>query len=123
MGIPQYAKMIKEPMDMSTMKKKLDNREYPNAEKFYEDFNLMIRNCMKFNPIGNLVHQAGVDLQRLFEEKWESLPPLKATVSEDEDEDEEEDSEDERRSRSSICSFIWLKFICNRDNCTYGIAN
>ena len=74
----------------------MDNREYPNAEKFYEDFTLMIRNCMTFNPIGNPVHQAGVELQRLFEEKWASLPPLKTAMSEDEDEEEEEDSDEER---------------------------
>ena len=98
MNIPQYAKIIKKPMDLSTMRKKLDNREYSNAGKFYEDFNLMIRNCMTFNPVGNPVHQAGVELQRLFEEKWANLPSLKTAVSEDEDDEEEEDSDEERAS-------------------------
>lgn len=99
MGIPQYAKIIKKPMDLSTMKKKLDNKEYSNAEKFYEDFNLMIRNCTTFNPAGNPVHQAGVELQQVFEEKWSHLPPLRSVLSEDEDEEEEEDTEDERHRR------------------------
>jgi hypothetical protein len=35
-------------MDMSTMRKKLDAGEYPNATKFFEDFKLMIRNCFVF---------------------------------------------------------------------------
>jgi len=53
-----------------------------------------------FNPVGTPVHTAGIELQRLFEEKWMELPPLKGGVSdadEDEDEDEEETSEDERQ--------------------------
>jgi hypothetical protein len=81
-------------MDLSTMKKKLDNHEYPTATKFYDDFKLMIRNCFAFNPAGNLVNQAGIELQRLFDEKWQELPPLHA-VSDDDDDDDDEESEDE----------------------------
>ncbi|EJD04035.1 Bromodomain-containing protein [Fomitiporia mediterranea MF3/22] len=95
LGIPHYPKIVKRPMDLGTMRKKLDNREYPNAAKFKEDFALMIRNCMAFNPVGTAVHDAGVEIQRVFEEKWSHLPPLKVP-SEDEDEDEDEDSDDDR---------------------------
>jgi hypothetical protein len=49
LDIPTYYKVIKKPMDMSTMRKKLDAGEYPNATKFFEDFKLMIRNCFIFN--------------------------------------------------------------------------
>jgi bromodomain-containing factor 1 len=77
------------------MKKKLDAHEYSSAQKFYDDFKLMIRNCFAFNPIGTPVNQAGVELQRLFDEKWKGLPPFH-DVSEDEYDEEEEDSDDER---------------------------
>jgi hypothetical protein len=60
-------------MDMSTMRNKLDAGEYPNATKFFEDFKLMIRNYFIFNPSGTHVNQAGIDLQRLFDEKWKHL--------------------------------------------------
>ncbi|KAI9057179.1 Bromodomain-containing protein [Trametes sanguinea] len=98
MGIPEYPKIIKKPMDLSTMKKKLDAGEYPTAEKFREDFRLMIKNCMTFNPPGNPVHEAGKALQLLFEEKWKNLPsPRPYEPSDDEeDEEEEDDSEAER---------------------------
>lgn len=82
-------------MDLGTMRKKLDNGEYPNAAKFKEDFALMIRNCMAFNPVGTPVHDAGVELQRIFEEKWTHLPPLRQP-SEDEEDEDEDDSESER---------------------------
>jgi len=46
-----YYNDIKEPMDMSTMRKKFDAGEYPNATKFFEDCKLMIQNCFVFNPV------------------------------------------------------------------------
>lgn len=99
LDIPSYPKLIKKPMDLSTMRKKLDSGEYETAQNFYDDFKLMIRNCFTFNPGGTPVNLAGQDLQRLFDEKWRGLPALQPPdVSEDEDE-EEDDSEDERRRR------------------------
>ncbi|KAJ7630701.1 hypothetical protein FB45DRAFT_990657 [Roridomyces roridus] len=94
--IPNYPKIVKKPMDLSTMRKKLDNHDYPTALKFHEDFKLMIRNCFAFNPAGTLVNQAGIDLQRLFDEKWASLPPLHDVSEDDEDEDDEESDEDDK---------------------------
>ena len=96
LDIPTYYKVIKKPMDMSTMRKKLEAGEYPNATKFFEDFKLMIRNCFAFNPAGTPVNQAGIDLQRLFDEKWKSLPPLRDASDEEEDEYEDEEEEEER---------------------------
>ncbi|KAF9270448.1 Bromodomain-containing protein [Marasmius fiardii PR-910] len=95
--IPSYPKIIKKPMDMSTMRRKLEQHEYPNAQKFFNDFKLMIRNCFDFNPAGTPVNQAGQELQRLFDEKWKGLPPLHPrAASDDEEEEEEETSQDER---------------------------
>ncbi|KAF8213316.1 Bromodomain-containing protein [Mycena galopus ATCC 62051] len=94
LDIPSYPKIVKKPMDLSTMRKKLDNHEYTNATKFYDDFKLMIRNCFAFNPAGNL-------LQRLFDEKWQGLPPLH-DVSDDDDEEDEEESEDEDTQRIAL---------------------
>ncbi|KAI0670108.1 Bromodomain-containing protein [Trametes maxima] len=97
MGIPEYPKVIKKPMDLSTMKKKLEGGEYSTAEKFRDDFRLMIKNCLTFNPPGNPVHEAGKALQQLFDEKWKNLPtPRTYEASDEEDEDEDMDSEDER---------------------------
>lgn len=94
--LPDYPKMIKKPMDLSTMRKKLESNQYSTAQKFFDDFKLMIRNCFIYNPAGTPVNQAGIELQRLFDEKWRSLPPLRDAMSED-DEDDEDDSEEERQ--------------------------
>jgi|ERR1700730_13265597 Bromodomain len=94
--IPTYPKVVKKPMDMSTMRKKLESHEYPNASKFYDDFKLMIRNCFLFNPAGTPVNQAGIELQRLFDDKWKNLPPLRDVSDDDDDDDDEEDTDEER---------------------------
>jgi len=86
-------------MDLSTMRRKLDGHEYHSAQKFHDDFKLMIRNCFSFNPAGTPVNQAGIELQRLFDEKWRGLPSLHELSDDDEDEDEDE-SEDERARKS-----------------------
>lgn len=88
-------------MDLSTIKRKLDNREYSTAERFLDDFKLMIRNCFSFNPAGTPVNQAGIDLQRFFDERWKSLPSLREVATDDDDEEDEE--EETERDRQRMC--------------------
>ncbi|RDX56080.1 Bromodomain-containing protein [Lentinus brumalis] len=97
--IPEYPKIIKKPMDLATMKKKLDAGEYYTAEKFRDDFRLMIKNCLTFNPPGNVVHEAGKSLQMLFDEKWKNLPVRRSHDLSDDDEDEEAYESDDERHR------------------------
>ncbi|KAH8100556.1 hypothetical protein BXZ70DRAFT_892966, partial [Cristinia sonorae] len=103
--IPSYPKIIKKPMDLSTMRKKLDAGEYVSADKFHDDFKLMIRNCFTFNPSGTPVNLAGQELQRLFDEKWKNLPPLVALDPSD-DEDEELEEEDDEHARTTPSGMI-----------------
>ncbi|KAG8725905.1 hypothetical protein FRC10_007772, partial [Ceratobasidium sp. 414] len=49
--VPTYYKVIKRPRDL-TMRKKLDEGDYPHAHAFHNDFRLMIKNCMTFNLSG-----------------------------------------------------------------------
>ena len=74
LNIPSYPKIIKWPTDFSTMRNKLDNHEYPNAQAFFADFKLMIRNCFQFNTADTPINLAGIELQRLFDNEWKNLP-------------------------------------------------
>lgn len=47
---PNYFEVIKHPMDLQTVKKKLSNHEYRNKEEFAADVRLIFTNCYKFNP-------------------------------------------------------------------------
>ena len=51
-------------MDLSTMRRELDSGAYPTAEKFRDNFKLVIS---KYNPLGSPVHRAGVELKKIFE--------------------------------------------------------
>lgn len=104
--IPNYPKVVKKPMDLGTMRRKLENQDYPTAQKFHDDFKLMIRNCFSFNPHGTPVNQAGIELQRLFDEKWKNLPALHE-VSDEESEEEEENSDDERARTSTLSYHLY----------------
>ncbi|CAL1696537.1 unnamed protein product [Somion occarium] len=106
LDIPSYPKIIKRPMDLSTMRRKLVDGEYSSAEAFRDDFKLMIKNCYTFNPVGTPVNTAGRELERLFDEKWKNLPPLSQEMSEEEEEEEEE-LEDDQARKWSLVSIIF----------------
>ena len=110
MDLPTYPRVVKKPMDLSTIRKKLDGGEYDNQQEFYDDFKLMIRNCFAFNPSGTPVNLAGQELQRLFDEKWKGMP--QARVYESEEEDDGYDSEEDDRQRTySFCPVQKLIFM------------
>ncbi len=46
--------MIKRPMDLSTIEKKLIAREYYNGEECLDDFKLMFTNCYSYNRPGEV---------------------------------------------------------------------
>lgn len=99
-------------MDLSTMRKKLENHEYLNASKFFDDFKLMIRNCFTFNPAGTPVNQAGIELQRLFDEKWKNLPPLREASEEEEEVDEDESEEERNRGSMGASGNTFILMYC-----------
>ena len=45
LGLGDYHKIIKTPMDLSTIKKKCEHLEYASPQEFKEDMILMFDNC------------------------------------------------------------------------------
>ncbi|KAJ1328375.1 hypothetical protein BSLG_010107 [Batrachochytrium salamandrivorans] len=70
LGIPQYRSIITRPMDLSTMRKKLDAGDYDNASEFEADMRLLLNNCYTFNPPGTDVYNLGKRLESAFNVKW-----------------------------------------------------
>jgi len=106
LNIPSYPKIVKKPMDLSTMQTNLEEGKYANAQQFADDFSLMIKNCTLFNPVGTQVRVLGDELHRWFNDRWESLPPLKSVSDDDEEEDDEDSDEDRVRTIASLESQI-----------------
>lgn len=74
LNIPHYREIIKHPMDLSTMRRKLDDGEYRSSDEFRADAKLMFNNCYTFNPPGTEVHTFGKKLEEVFDRKWKEKP-------------------------------------------------
>lgn len=46
-----YHKIIKQPMDMGTIKRRLENNYYWGAAECMQDFNTMFTNCYIYNKV------------------------------------------------------------------------
>ncbi|XP_050524118.1 bromodomain-containing protein 3-like isoform X2 [Daktulosphaira vitifoliae] len=75
LGLHDYHDIIKKPMDLGTVKTKLDNREYKNSKEFAADVNLIFANCYKYNPKDHDVVAMAKKLQAVFESKMAKVPP------------------------------------------------
>ncbi|KAM9003093.1 E3 ubiquitin-protein ligase TRIM33 [Sarcophilus harrisii] len=128
-SIPNYYKIIKKPMDLSTVKKKLQKKHsqhYQIPDDFVADVRLIFKNCERFNEMMKVVQvyaetqeinlkadsevaQAGKSVALYFEDKLTEIysdrtfPPLPEFEQEEDDgeitEDSDEDFIQPRRKR------------------------
>ncbi|KAJ3432997.1 bromodomain-containing protein [Anaeramoeba flamelloides] len=65
--LPTYPEIIKNPMDLGTIKKKLQARQYSTKDEVISDFELMINNAKTFNfEIGDPIHIMALKLHNDF---------------------------------------------------------
>jgi bromodomain-containing factor 1 len=101
LNIPHYFTIIKKPMDLSTMSKKLKGGSYTSAADFDKDMKQMLANCYKFNPAPNPINALGKRLEELYKTLWDrkdqylaDRSPPAASPSAGESEDDDDDEED-----------------------------
>ncbi|XP_006872091.1 PREDICTED: bromodomain adjacent to zinc finger domain protein 2B [Chrysochloris asiatica] len=68
--VPGYKKVIKKPMDFSTIREKLSSGQYLNLETFALDVRLVFDNCETFNEDDSDIGRAGHSMRKFFEKKW-----------------------------------------------------
>ncbi|XP_074858187.1 bromodomain adjacent to zinc finger domain protein 2B isoform X7 [Carettochelys insculpta] len=71
--VPGYKKVIKKPMDFSTVREKLSSGQYPNLEAFSLDIRLVFDNCETFNEDDSDIGRAGHNMRKYFEKKWTEI--------------------------------------------------
>ncbi|KAI4903257.1 hypothetical protein NFI96_024557 [Prochilodus magdalenae] len=74
LGLHDYHDIIHEPMDLGTIKKKMDTREYTDVSQFAADVRLMFSNCYKYNPPTHEVVAMARKLQDVFESRFAKIP-------------------------------------------------
>ncbi|KAL8239451.1 hypothetical protein R6Q59_016018 [Mikania micrantha] len=73
LGLHDYFDIIKHPMDLGTVKSRLDKNWYNSPMEFAEDVRLTFHNAMTYNLKGQDVHAMAELLLKLFEEKWKHI--------------------------------------------------
>ncbi|KAL2196835.1 hypothetical protein P885DRAFT_37022 [Corynascus similis CBS 632.67] len=69
-GVPDYFEVIKKPMDLMTMKGKMDRREYNDENEFLADMNQIFTNCYTYWRESDPMWAACEKLQKSFEDKF-----------------------------------------------------
>ncbi|KAM7279787.1 hypothetical protein ACFE04_006921 [Oxalis oulophora] len=73
LNIPDYFTVIKQPMDLGTVKRKLASKAYLSPLEFADDVRLTFKNAMTYNPSTNDVHIMADALSKFFELRWKTI--------------------------------------------------
>lgn len=113
LGLPDYFEIIKKPMDLGSVHKKVDSGAYHDIKDFNSDVNLTFDNAMSYNEKGSVVYDMAKELKTKFEVDYKKM------VQELEKEDRE------RRENERACALCGCEkrlfeppvFFCNGMNC------
>ena len=73
LGLHDYFKVIKEPMDLGTVRTRLAGGFYQGAEEMADAVHLTFSNAMLYNPAGSAAHEDAKKCLAFFEKKWEAV--------------------------------------------------
>ncbi|CAJ1055355.1 E3 ubiquitin-protein ligase TRIM33 isoform X3 [Xyrichtys novacula] len=102
-SVPNYYKIIKQPMDLKKVKKKLQLRSsqyYQSIQDFVSDMRLVFKNCAKYNEVGSEMAISGKAVGLYFEEKLQDMfpgqifPEVSESESPETQEKQDNDTED-----------------------------
>ncbi|GKY98778.1 hypothetical protein MPSEU_000834000 [Mayamaea pseudoterrestris] len=92
-----YPEIIKHPMDLGTVKRKLDRRQYANAAACAHDVRLVWKNCMLFNAEKSDFWHLAKSLSKRFEDRYRKIKAEhdvgQVQVEEDDEDEDDEDNE------------------------------
>lgn len=74
LNIPSYPEIIKNPMDLGKMDRKLKDGQYGSVAHYINDFNLIVDNCMTFNGAAHVISQAAQALRAQFQAGLRRVP-------------------------------------------------
>lgn len=72
-GVPDYFEKVEKPMDLQTMRAKMDRHEYADENEFLADMNQIFNNCYTYWAKKSPMWQACERLQKTFEDKYSQM--------------------------------------------------
>ncbi|KAH7823948.1 putative bromodomain-containing factor 1 [Monocercomonoides exilis] len=73
-GAPDYFKVIEEPRDLGTIKKKIEDGGYNSCDEVKADVQLVWNNSRKYNPEPHILYLKANEFEASWKEKLEQLP-------------------------------------------------
>ncbi|KAH9361305.1 hypothetical protein HPB48_006867 [Haemaphysalis longicornis] len=80
LNIPDYHKVIRRPMDLRTIRKRLESCYYSSAQECIEDFNTMFNDCYTYNNPGEDIVSMAQTLEKVFRAKVSEMPKQEMDV-------------------------------------------
>ena len=75
MGLTDYTSIIKHPMDLSTVLKRLKEERTTKVEEVLDDLQLIWDNCKTYNPDNSWIHSIAEKLERAFKKMLKNYFP------------------------------------------------
>lgn len=66
MGLTDYLSIVKYPMDLATLQRKMKGDHYTRVEEVLDDIQLIWDNCKAYNPDSSWIHSVAEKLERAF---------------------------------------------------------
>jgi len=113
LGLPDYFDIIKNPMDLGTIQKKLE-KGYHSLKDFQSDVNLCFDNAMTYNQVDTVVYNMAKEMKTKFEEDCKKIM------------EQLENEDRERKHNDRACVLCGCEkrlfeppvFFCNGVNCS-----
>lgn len=71
--VPGYREAIANPIDMASIRNRIEAQCYETPDDFAADMELMFSNCRTFNEDDSPVGIAGANLQKFYHKRWRQL--------------------------------------------------
>ncbi|KAK8887586.1 hypothetical protein M9Y10_038636 [Tritrichomonas musculus] len=73
-GAPDYFQIVKRPMDLTTIRRKLNSNDYKSIDTWAADVNQVWTNAKLYNNEGTLIYVMAQEMEIWFGRKFESMP-------------------------------------------------
>lgn len=72
-NVPDYLEKIPKPMDLNTMKTKLDTNQYKDEQEFLADMNQIFTNCKTYWKPTDAIWAHCEKLEKTFQDKYSQM--------------------------------------------------
>lgn len=80
-GLMDYPEIIKTPMDLGTIQKKLEGGQYTDVLHFGDDVRLVWKNAQKYNRADSDIYADSEKLSKVFEKKFTKIKPERVSIA------------------------------------------